>query len=146
MAIVKSWSGLNDTVTALVELEKTDAFEYEGKYEWHNFYPDLVAVRLISGSPNRLPVVLAIYANPPYTTVKWGDGSTTTVKCCEDDTYSEAQGFAAALTKKLYGGKKESSSRVKKFVSEHVVRQQKKAKKKPVADNTSEENGSAAAQ
>ena len=129
MAIVKSWSGFGGTVTALVELEMTDAFEYDEKYGRRNHHGP-VPVRLISAGANRIPAVLAIYANPPYTTVKWGDGSTTTVKCCEDDTYSEAQGFAAALTKKLYGGRNESSSHVKKFVAEHVIRQQKKGKKK----------------
>lgn len=125
MAIVKSiedLSWLNGPITARVELEMTDAFEYESGRDRE--------VRLISAGASRIPAVLAIYANPPYTTVKWGDGSTTTVKCCEDDTYSEAQGFAAALTKKLYGGRNESSSHVKKFVAEHVVRQQKKGKKK----------------
>jgi hypothetical protein len=125
MAIVKSveaLSGLNGPITALVELEMTDAFVYDPSGDRE--------VRLISAGASRIPDVLAIYANPPYTTVKWGDGSTTTVKCCEDDTYSEAQGFAAALTKKLYGGRNESSSHVKKFVAEHVVRQQKKGKKK----------------
>lgn len=125
MAIVKSvedLSWLKGPITARVELEMTDAFEYEPGRDRE--------VRLISAGASRIPAVLAIYANPPYTTVKWGDGSTTTVKCCEDDTYSEAQGFAAALTKKLYGGRNESSSHVKKFVTEHVVRQQKKGKKK----------------
>lgn len=122
MAIVKSFSGLDGTATALVELEMTDAFVYDPSGDRE--------VRIISAGASRIPSVLAIYANPPYTTVKWGDGSTTTVKCCEDDTYSEAQGFAAALTKKLYGGRNESSSHVKKFVAEHVVRQQKKGKKK----------------
>lgn len=125
MAIVKSiedMSWLKGPITARVELEMTDAFEYEPGCDG--------TVHLISAGASRIPAVLAIYANPPYTTVKWSDGSTTTVKCCEDDTYSEAQGFAAALTKKLYGGKNESSSHVKKFVAEHVIRQQKKGKKK----------------
>lgn len=136
MAIVKSLSDLNGHITALVELEAADAFEYNpgcGQI-----------VRLISDSPDCIPAVLAIYANPPYTTVKWGDGTVTTVKCCEDDTYSEAQGFAAALAKKLYGGKHESSSHVKKFVASHAIRKAKKSAKKEKKKPDLGENSNAA--
>lgn len=136
MAIVKSWSGLNGHVTALVELEMADAFEYDPRCDQ--------IIRLISISPNLIPTVLAIYVNPPYTTVKWGDGTVTTVKCCEDDTYSEAQGFAAALAKKLYGGKHGSSSHVKKFVASHAVRKAKKSAKKEKKKPDLGENSNAA--
>lgn len=82
---------------------------------------------------SRVPAVLSIFTNPPYTTVLWGDGTRTTVKCCDTDTYSEAQGFAAALTKKLFGGKECSSSAVKKFVTAHTKSSGKKTQKKKEA-------------
>ena len=38
------------------------------------------------------------------TTVLWGDGTTTIVRCSPNDKFSEYNGFTAALAKKIYGG------------------------------------------
>lgn len=42
---------------------------------------------------------------PPYTTVKWMDGTTTTVRCY-DDEFHEEFGYAMAVMRKLYGDRK----------------------------------------
>ena len=41
---------------------------------------------------------------PPYTTVKWEDGTVTTVKCNEDDAYDPEKGVLLCFAKKLWGG------------------------------------------
>lgn len=38
------------------------------------------------------------------TTVLWADGTTTIVRCSQNDAFSEYNGFVAALAKKIYGG------------------------------------------
>ena len=40
--------------------------------------------------------------DPPYTTIKWDDGSETRVKCV-DEPYDPEKGFAMAIQKKLFG-------------------------------------------
>lgn len=40
--------------------------------------------------------------NPPYTTIFWGDGSETRVKCV-DEPYDSEKGFAMAVMKRLFG-------------------------------------------
>ena len=42
--------------------------------------------------------------NDPYTTVKWSDGTTTTVRCSDDDEYNMATGFLLCCAKRLFGG------------------------------------------
>ena len=48
--------------------------------------------------------VLGAWFNEPYTTVKWSDGTTTTVKCGDDDEYNKATGFLLCCAKRLFGG------------------------------------------
>jgi len=48
--------------------------------------------------------VLGAWFNEPYTTVKWSDGTTTTVKCGDDDEYNMATGFLLCCAKRLFGG------------------------------------------
>jgi len=111
------------TMYAKIKLDPKDAIVYDPKGAYIQDYRDEKAHGALA--------VKSIYTNPPYTTVLWGDDTRTTVKCCETDTYSVAQGFAAALAKRLYGGDNGSSSAVKKFVAAHTKDNTKKAKKKP---------------
>lgn len=41
--------------------------------------------------------------NEPYTIILWADGSKTTVKCQDCDSYNKEHGFAMALLKSLLG-------------------------------------------
>lgn len=41
---------------------------------------------------------------PPYTTVKWEDGTVTTVKCDDDDVYEAEKGVLLCFAKRLWGG------------------------------------------
>lgn len=50
--------------------------------------------------------------NPPATIVFWEDGTKTVVKCAKGEAFSEYNGFAAALLKKIFG----SNSAVKKII------------------------------
>ena len=49
-----------------------------------------------------LPVISDIYYVAPYTTVKWMDGTTTTVKARKDDEFNKEYGLAMAIAKKYY--------------------------------------------
>ena len=44
------------------------------------------------------------YYQPPYTTVKWSDGTTTTVKCDAEDTYDPEKGVLLCFAKRLFAG------------------------------------------
>ncbi|MBR1829721.1 MAG: hypothetical protein IJ781_09480, partial [Atopobiaceae bacterium] len=48
--------------------------------------------------------VVGVWFNPPHTTVRWGDGKTTTVKCGEGDTYDPMLGFLLCVAKHHFGG------------------------------------------
>lgn len=53
-----------------------------------------------------------IIFSPPATIVFWKDGTKTVVKCAKGEPFSEYNGFAAALLKKVFG----SNSAVKKLI------------------------------
>jgi hypothetical protein len=50
----------------------------------------------------KIPIMSDIFYNAPYTTVKWQDGTTTTVKVGEDDEFNKEYGLAMAISKKYY--------------------------------------------
>ena len=50
------------------------------------------------------PEIKGTWFNAPYTTVKWADGSTTTVKCAEDDEYDREKGLLLCFAKRMFGG------------------------------------------
>ena len=50
--------------------------------------------------------VKGAWFNDPYTTVKWGDNSTTTVMCHDGDEYDKEKGVLLCFAKKLFGGGK----------------------------------------
>lgn len=47
-----------------------------------------------------MPQIGQIWYNEPYTTIKWTDGSTTTSKCSENETFSKEVGVAMCISKK----------------------------------------------
>lgn len=66
----------------------------------------------------------AIYRNGKNTTVKWGDGTITTVKLAESEQDSNYTAFTAALAIKALG----NNTRIKKILDKKTVIQKKKAK------------------
>ncbi len=74
--------------------------------------------------------VKQIYFRPEdkTTTVLWTDGTKSTVKCADDDEYSEYAGFCAAVAKRLYG----NNGRIKRVIRDKGIYQPSKRKKKPL--------------
>ncbi len=60
------------------------------------------------------------------TTVLWGDGTTTIVRCSQNDGFSEYNGFVAALAKKIYGG----TGPINQVIKHNKSYQKSKKKKK----------------
>lgn len=50
-----------------------------------------------------LAAIKGVYYNDPYTTVKWGDGTATTVRCTDADAFSKETGFIYCVMKKVLG-------------------------------------------
>ena len=44
-----------------------------------------------------------VWFNDPNTTVRWADGTTTTVTCGQSDFYDEQTGFLLCCAKRLFG-------------------------------------------
>lgn len=68
--------------------------------------------RLLNYEPAYHLNVDRIIFSPPATIVFWKDGTKTVVKCAKGEPFSEYNGFAAALLKKVFG----SNSAVKKLI------------------------------
>lgn len=68
--------------------------------------------RLLNYEPADHLNVDRIIFSPPATIVLWKDGTKTVVKCAKGEPFSEYNGFAAALLKKVFG----SNSAVKKII------------------------------
>ena len=68
--------------------------------------------RLLNYEPADHLNVDRIIFSPPATIVFWKDGTKTVVKCAKGEPFSEYNGFAAALLKKVFG----SNSAVKKLI------------------------------
>lgn len=75
-----------------------------------------------------MPYPEKIIRNPKKhaTTVKWSDGTYTTVRCSADDADDPYFAFCSALAKKVYG----SNSKVQRFVKTKTEELKPKAKKK----------------
>ena len=53
----------------------------------------------------RIPTdIQGAWFQPPYTTVKWTDGTTTTVKCDAEDAYDPKTGVLLCFAKRLFAG------------------------------------------
>ena len=56
-----------------------------------------------------------IYYKGNYTTVVWSDGTVTTVKCGENETFDKYSGFAAAVCKKFFGSTTATKRMIRKL-------------------------------
>lgn len=80
--------------------------EFEKGYIVGNFGTSIVAttINTMYGTPqfSIMPHIDEVYFNKPYTTVKWTDGTTTTVKCRDDDEFNKEIGVSMAITRRYY--------------------------------------------
>lgn len=65
-----------------------------------------------------LPEISKVRFNPPMTIVLWEDGTKTTVRCQEDDAYSDEVGLALCIAKKALGNKGNFNNVFRKWVPE----------------------------
>ena len=49
-----------------------------------------------------MPTIDEIFFNAPYTTVKWGDGTITTVKCTDNEEFNKEIGLAMIISRKYF--------------------------------------------
>lgn len=59
-----------------------------------------IASKICDASPVIMPAIADIYYNAPYTTVKWANGSTTTVAATSDEEFNKEVGLAMAMSRK----------------------------------------------
>lgn len=53
--------------------------------------------------PKPTDPVKGVWFNDPYTTVRWADGTVTTVRCSDDDVYDPMLGFLLCVAKRHFG-------------------------------------------
>lgn len=70
-----------------------------------------------------LPEISKVHFNCPVTIVIWSDGTKTTVRCQEDDLYSEEVGLALCIAKKALGNKGNFNNVFRKWVPSEEERQ-----------------------
>lgn len=49
-----------------------------------------------------MPIIKDVYYNAPHTTVKWSDGTSTTVSCCKGEEFNKEIGLMAAISRKYF--------------------------------------------
>lgn len=74
--------------------------------------------RVLDNKPKTsyLPEISKVHFNPPMTIVLWEDGTKTTVRCQEDDAYSDEVGLALCIAKKALGNKGNFNNIFRKWV------------------------------
>ena len=53
-------------------------------------------------TPTQMPTISEVYYNNPHTTIKWSDGTITTVTASESEHFSKEFGLAMAISRKYY--------------------------------------------
>lgn len=80
--------------------------EFKKGYVMDNLGTSIVETTINSmyGTPrfSIMPHIDEVYFNKPYTTVKWTDGTTTTVKCRDDDEFNKEIGVSMAISRRYY--------------------------------------------
>ena len=94
---------------------------------------------LLGGDCIACPMIVNVIFDDPYTTVKWTDGSTTTVRCC-DGNFSKEAGLAFAISRKYYSAINDMYPRAifKKEVKNAIEYNNHKKKPKTVEDVVSD--------
>lgn len=98
--------GCENTIT--FRFRKVDIFNLSNRIkEIYNMQNNQLA-RLMINSTYGLPILMAIprideiYFTEPYTTIKWTDKSTTTVRCQDGEEFNKEVGVAMAITRKYF--------------------------------------------
>ena len=97
-----------------------------------------------------LPSIQEVFFDIPYTTVKWNDGTTTTVKCSDEDVFSKEIGLSIAITKKYFEQRnsnhpwmvfntiiKQSDDQTEKTAAKKAYKSEKKQKHVETVENES---------
>lgn len=79
-----------------------------------------------------LPKIAQVYFNKTKgtTTVKWVDGTITTVTCDKEDTFDLHTGISLCITKKILGNKSNFNNIIKKAADSAIESSKKKLNKK----------------
>ena len=79
-----------------------------------------------------MPIIDDVYYNAPHTTVKWKDGTTTTVSCSEGEEFNKEFGLMAAISRKYFEtlGMPYPRATLKKVVANAHDQTEKTAKRK----------------
>ena len=95
--------------------------------------------KLVNGSYITCPMIVDVIFDDPYTTVKWTDGSITTVRC-HDGNFSKEAGLAFAISRKYYSAINHINPRAifKKEIKKATECHNHKQKPKTVEDVVSE--------
>lgn len=103
---VPSSMGYENTIA--FRFRQVDIFNLSNRIkEIYNMQNNQLA-RLMINSTYGLPILMAIprideiYFTEPYTTIKWTDKSTTTVRCQDGEEFNKEIGVAMAITRKYF--------------------------------------------
>ena len=75
---------------------------------------------------NGAATIKRVIFNKPVTVVFWSDGTKTTVKCQENDTYTKEAGLIAAIAKKSLGNTSKWYNVIKKVLAEDEAAEARK--------------------
>lgn len=84
--------------------KRREEFTIDEKQAITKYYKDHMITSLIEhGSfPNHMPGIRKVFFNDPYTTIKWTDDTTTTVKCRDDEKFNKEIGVSMAISRKYF--------------------------------------------
>jgi len=88
--------------------EDTDKYvlNLEGIVNGFYWSSDGSSCQLISHPPEmRVPKILQVIYNDPYTIVRWADDTKTIVKCGFGEKWDEEIGLSMAIVKKMFGSR-----------------------------------------
>ena len=100
---IDTWMACNFGLQELMEdLKMAEELIPYNNYSIKSNAIELMYISTDSKPLVNMPVISDIYYIAPYTTVKWMDGTTTTVKAGKDDEFNKEYGLAMAIAKKYY--------------------------------------------
>lgn len=94
--------------TITFRFRKVDIFNLSNSAKERYNMPDNQLAKFFINSTYGLPILMAIprideiYFTEPYTTIKWKDKSTTTVRCQDGEEFNKEIGVAMAITRKYF--------------------------------------------
>jgi hypothetical protein len=124
VSAIDDWTSIGQVFVMKQKTPKCHAYhlvyycgcDYENEYKFREMsdddtrfrkYYDLMVHAFLTKDPKiqatiECPLISDIFYNKPYTTVKWFDGTTTTVKSMDGDSFNKEIGLAMAISRKYY--------------------------------------------